>query len=236
MTGAVDGNLLWPLTVGMASVLNPCGVAMLPATLAWLAGTAAPTSTWPTKARRGALAGVAMAAGFTLVVLIVALVAHAVGAVFARSLRMLMIVLGSALAVGGALVAFGLFHFPVERLVGTEWVSLARRRSNAVGTMVLAGVVYGIAAMSCTLPLFIAVVFPTFTGGFGKTFSTVGMFGLGAALLLVAASEGTLFARDILVRLLRRATRCMSPVLGGIIVGSGIYLVYYWALGPGRLI
>ena len=232
----MEGNLLWPLRIGMASVLNPCGVAMLPATLAWLAGTASPTSTWGRKAGKGALAGTAMAAGFTLVVLILALLVHAVGAAFAGSLRILMIVLGSSLAVGGALVAFGLFHFPMARLLGTEQVSLAGRRAGSVGTMVLAGVLYGVAAMSCTLPLFIAVVFPTFTGSIGKTIVTVGAFGVGATLLLVAASEGTLFARDAVVRLLRHTTRFMNPVLGVIITGAGVYLVYYWALGPGRLV
>lgn len=220
----------------MASVLNPCGVAMLPATLAWLAGTAAPTSSWLGRAGKGALAGLAMATGFTLVVLLLALLAHAAGAVFAGYLRILMIALGSALVVGGALVAFGLFHFPMARLLGAEQVSLVGRRSNGVGTMVLAGVLYGIAAMSCTLPLFIAVVFPTFTGGFDQTLSTVGAFGVGAALLLVAASEGTLFARDVVVGFLRRTARFMNPVLGAIIAGAGIYLVYYWMLGPGRLV
>ncbi len=232
----MEGNLLWPLSIGMASVLNPCGVAMLPATLAWLAGTATPTSTWVGKAGKGALAGVAMAAGFTLVVLMLALLVHAAGVVFAGYLRIIMIVLGGALAVGGALVAFGLFHFPMARLLGTEQVSLAGRRSGGVGTMVLAGMLYGIAAMSCTLPLFIAVVFPTFTGGIGKTIATVGAFGVGAALLLVAASEGTLFARDVVVGVLRRAARFMNPVLGAVIAGAGIYLVYYWVVGPGRLV
>ena len=232
----MEGNLLWPLSIGTASVLNPCGVAMLPATLAWLAGTATPTSTWVGKAGKGALAGIAMAAGFTFVVLMLALLVHALGAVFAGYLRIIMIALGGALAVGGALVAFGLFHFPMARLLGTEKVSLPARRSGGVGTMVLAGVLYGIAAMSCTLPLFIAVVFPTFTGGIGQTLATVGAFGVGAALLLVAASEGTLFARDVVVRLLRRTARFMNPVLGAVIAGAGIYLVYYWVVGPGRLV
>lgn len=232
----MDGNLLWPFGIGMASVLNPCGVAMLPATLAWLAGTAAPTSTGVGRAGKGALAGLAMALGFTSVVLLLALLVHVTGAVFSGYLRIVMIALGAALAGGGVLVAFGLFHLPMARLLHMEGVSLDARRPANPGTMVLAGILYGVAAMSCTLPLFIAVVFPTFSGGLGQTLATVGAFGAGAATLLIAASEGTLFARDMLLRWLRRTRQIMNPLLGGTVAFAGIYLLYYWTLGPGRFI
>lgn len=220
----------------MASVLTPCGVAMLPATLAWLAGTASPTPTWVSRAGKGALAGLAMAVGFTFVVLLLALLVHAAGAVFSGYLRILMIALGAVLAVGGTLVALGLFHFPMARLLHVERVTMDVRRPAGLGTMVLAGILYGVAAMSCTLPLFIAVVFPTFTGGIGRTLATVGVFGLGAAVLLVTASEGTLFAREIVVRFLRRAVPFMNPALGLVIAGAGLYLIYYWTLGAGSLV
>ncbi len=70
-------------------------------------------------------------------------------------------------------------------------------------TLLVAGMVYGVAALSCTLPLFLAALAPALTGGWTTVFEVVTTFGLGTAVVLMGVGLVTLFARDGLLRAIR---------------------------------
>lgn len=219
--------------MGVAAVFNPCGIALLPASLAWIGGTVAGTPTWLARAARGIQSGLLLAIGFTLVMAGLAMGMHALGAAVAPVLHAVMLVLSGGLVLGGAAVAFGLFHFPVDRWTGVGRLPLTR---PTPWTLLVAGIVYGVAALSCTLPLFLAAVAPALAGGWATVLRLVTSFGLGTAVVMVSVGVGTLFARDGLLRAIRTVGPWLNPALGVIIVGAGTYLGYYWVFGPGHFL
>jgi cytochrome c-type biogenesis protein len=224
---------VYALGMGVAAVFNPCGVALLPAIFAWVGGTTTTGQGSWMRAWRGLQVGILMALGFTLVVAGLGVMVRLVGVLVARILPTAMIGLGALLVVGGVAVAMGLFHFPVDRWVKLEGVAAGRPRHWA---FLVAGLTYGVGALSCTLPLFVAALLPTMSGGWAPFVAMVVLFGLGSAAVLVAVSEATLFVRDGLLRVLRSVAPWLNPGLGAVIGVAGLYLVYYWALGPGRLV
>jgi cytochrome c biogenesis protein CcdA len=219
--------------MGMAAVFSPCGIALLPASFAWVGGVIGGTDTVWTRVGRGVQAGVLMGLGFTVVVAVLALVLHMLGSTLSSVMRLVMIVLGGFLVLGGGAVAVGMFHVPLDR-----WTGLARvKPSRWIGvTVIVTGMVYGVAALSCTLPLFVAALAPALLGGWLQVGQLVGGFGLGTVLVMVAIAWATLFARDAVVRGVRTIGPWLNPALGVIIIGAGGYLLYYWIWGPGHFL
>ncbi len=218
--------------MGVAAVFNPCGIALLPATMAWVGGTVLVTPRWVVRSGQGAGTGLLMAVGFTAVVAVVALLIRALGLFVGPVLRPVMLGMAGALILGGGLVGIGLFHFPIDRWVRWD----PRPRGHRGWTLLVAGVIYGTAALSCTLPLFLAAFIPALSAGTLTFVQLVAAFGLGAALVLVGVSELTLFARDTTIHLIQRVGPWLNPVLGLMVAAAGSYLLYYWLLGPGRFL
>lgn len=219
--------------MGLAAVFNPCGIALLPASLAWIGGTVGGTPTVLARVLRGIQSGLLMAMGFTLVMAVLAMVMHAVGAALSAALHAVMLVLSGVLIVGGLAVALGVFHFPIDRWTGIDRIPATTRTG---WSLLVAGIVYGVAALSCTLPLFLAALAPAVAGGWITVVQVVTPFGLGTAVVLVGVGLVTLFARDGLLRTLRAFGPWLNPTLGVIIVGAGGYLGFYWLFGPGHFL
>jgi hypothetical protein len=148
----VGGIEAYAFAMGVAAVFNPCGVALLPASLAWVGGTAVEAGSAGARMVRGLVAGLLMALGFTAVVAVLAAALHGLGAVIGTILHPAMIVLAALIMVGGGLVAFGLLYVPVDRLV--TWRGTTTRSLH--WTWLLAGVVYGVAELHAS-PLYCRV-------------------------------------------------------------------------------
>lgn len=225
----------WPFSMGFVAPLNPCGIALLPLTLTSLAGVTSPSTLARGRFFRGVGAGLATAIGFTAVVLLLALMVGVAGAVIGGVLRWVMIGLAVMLLVSGLLVGLGRFHIPLGRLISPKAWTLPTGRPAAMRTMILAGALYGIAALSCTLPLFVAVLLPALGAGWPAMLEVVASFGLGNLTLFVVAAIGVVMVHDLALRVFRRAASFLAPMLGALTAGAGAYLLYYWLLGPGRL-
>lgn len=217
---------------GAASAFSPCGIAMLPATIGLLLGKSQARGGMGRRAWQGLMSGVLLALGFALVValaaVLFALVAHAIF----RLLPPLMVMLAVALVVMGVLMY-------LDRLaigLSTDAVSSRVRALGGgfVGTLLAAGAAYGLAALSCTLPIFIALLAEAASAGWTGTVEVVLMFGLGVGLILTAVSVGTALWRGAMERLIRAVLPFVAKVSGIIVIGAGLWIAYYWVLGPGR--
>ncbi|MDE2801542.1 MAG: cytochrome c biogenesis protein CcdA, partial [Chloroflexota bacterium] len=92
----------------------------------------------------------------------------------------------------------------------------------------LFGLSYGTASLSCTLPIFIAVV------GFGTTasfFSALGQFvlyGLGMGTVILVLTLGMAVFKGAMVGGLRKTLPYIQPVSAAIMLLAGAYIVFYW--------
>jgi len=226
----IDAPIALAFTAGLVATLNPCGFAMLPAYLSWylegdtpVADANASTPTLPDRLARALLVGATVSLGF-LVVFGIA------GTLITAGVRSFIdYVPWVAMIIGAALAALG-----VALLTGRDvTVALpkpqADTNSRQLRSMLAFGGSYAVASLSCTLPVFLAVVGSTFTRA--DTASGIATFvayaaGMSVVLLIVtialAAAEHSLVAR------IRGLARHVNRAAGVLLVIAGGYIVYYW--------
>ena len=97
------------------------------------------------------------------------------------------------------------------------------------------GLSYGTASLSCTLPIFLAVVGISVTG---FSLSVVGnflLYALGMGLVIMALTLGMAFFKGTMVGLLRKALPYIQPIGSWLMVVAGTYIIFYWLTIGGLL-
>ena len=212
---------------GMASAVNPCGFAMLPAYLGLYLGSnqeAQPTRQFG----KALLVGLSVTAGF--VVLFGA--AGMIIALGARSavvgiLPWLGLGIGIVLAVTGAWLLGG----------GKLYSGLAARAASRIGDpsrvspkgYFLFGVSYGVASLGCTLPIFLTVVGTSLAvSDLGASFGQFLLYALGMGMVIMALTLGMAIAKGAMVGAVRKALPYVQPIGAWLMVIAGAYIVFYW--------
>lgn len=227
MLGGLDVPFAYAFTLGMVATVNPCGFPMLPAYLSFFIG-ADDTASDQVGSRipRALLAAAAVSLGFMAVFSVLSVPLNAGVTTIYRVVPWLTI------AVGIALVGVG-----VAMLLGIKvTVSLPRLdrggRDRRFGSMVVFGVSYAIASLSCTIPLFLSVV--ANRPGPAASALTVVAYGLGMSTVLTALTLALALARQSMVRKVRSLLPHVQRISGALLVAVGLYLVYYWVFNLSR--
>ena len=217
-----DAPLALALAAGTLAAVNPCGFALLPAYLSFLI-VGDGSSGRGAAVGRALAATAAMTAGFAAVFGVFGLVvAPAAGAV-QRHLPWV------TMSVGILLVGVGGWLLAGRALPGLD---LTVARSPAVKrswpSMVVFGVAYAVASLSCTVGPFLAIVVTSFLAG--STTAGVGLFvayAAGMGLTVAVAAVTVALAREGLLRRVRRAAPLLSRLGGGLLVTAGAYVAWY---------
>lgn len=222
---------------GMVATVNPCGFAMLPAYLGlYLGADEVVGQTGATGRRLGQalLVSVLVTAGFVLLFGVAGLLISA----GARALITYMPWVG--LAVGGLLVATGAWILGG----GSLHVGVGDRLAAGVGTpnqasvkgYFLFGLSYGLASLSCTLPVFLTVVGGTVaaSGFLGASFQFV-MYALGMGFVILVLTLGMALFKEAVVGSIRKALPYVQVVSAVLLMLAGAYIVYYWLTLGGLL-
>lgn len=147
-----------------------------------------------------------------------------------------------AVAIGAALLALG-----VALLAGVSpRAEFALRLAPAIGRegprgirgYFVSGVAYGLASLSCTLPVFLGVVGGALAaGGFLAGLVQFVSYGLGMGLVLVALTLAIALLKEAaLVAGLRRALPYMRVAAGVLLLAAGAYILDYWLFKGGLLV
>lgn len=238
-TALGDLGLLLPFgfafAAGMASATNPCGFALLPAYIGLLLGQEIPGEA-PRLGRRLATAGLialAVSAGFIVLFASVGLLIGAGGQAVTDIFPAVGLVVGMALIGVGAYRLGGgtLYSATPERLS-------ARMGAGSTGPRgyLLFGLTYGIASLSCTLPIFLAVLGGSLaTGSISTTLTQMVLYGLGMGFVISLLTLAVALFREGMQRWLKKAMRYADPLGTAFLFIAGMYIVYYWLTIGGLL-
>ena len=218
--------------VGAASAVNPCGFAMLPAYLGLYVsgGNQDQDRRQPIRlVSRAVMVGLSVSVGFVALFGAVGLIlAFGSQAVVVAALPWVGLAVGVLLIGAGAYMATG----------GKIYTSLAQRAASRIGDpsqlnvpgYALFGVSYGLASLSCTLPLFLAVlgVGAGLSSGFLDTLSQFLLYAAGMGSVIMALTLGMAVARTVLIRWMRAALPYVGVVGAWLMVVAGTYIVFYW--------
>ncbi len=243
MSGSYLGNLglFAPLgfafAVGMVSAVNPCGFAMLPAYLGLYLG-ANDQSDAGRNPFQQILKGLEIGSSVTLglVVLfgiagtIIALGFHSVGSVLAW----LGLGIGIILTVTGAWLVGG----------GKLYTGFAAQAASRIGNpgqvnvkgYFLFGISYGIASLSCTLPIFLSVIGTSFAASTILTsLSQFLLYGMGMGVVIMVLTLGVAFFKSAMLGTIRKVLPYVGPIGSWLMVIAGAYIVFYWLTIGGLL-
>ena len=218
--------------VGAASAVNPCGFAMLPAYLGLYVsgGNQDEDRRQPVRlVSRAVMVGLSVSVGFVALFGAVGLLlGFGSQAVVVSALPYIGLAVGVLLIGAGAYMATG----------GKIYTSLAQRAASRIGDpsqlnisgYVLFGVSYGLASLSCTLPLFLAVlgVGAGLSSGFLETLSQFLLYAAGMGSVIMVLTLGMAVARTVLIRWMRTALPYVGVVGAWLMVVAGTYIVFYW--------
>ena len=235
--GLVGASALFALAAGMASAVNPCGFAMLPAYLGMYLGDAGD----PEKAvrpiqqiGRAVLVGLTVTTGFVVLFGIVGLIIGLGASFIGDLLQWLGLFIGIGLALVGASMVGG----------SKLYTGVAARAASHMGNPAqvsmkgyfIFGISYGTASLSCTLPIFLAVVGISVAGrGASLVLSDFLLFALGMGMVIMALTLGMAFFKTAMVGALRKILPYTQPVGAWLMVIAGTYIVFYWLTIGGLL-
>lgn len=225
-----DVPVVYAFSAGMVATINPCGFALLPAYIAYHLRLGDESRSAIVRATHGVLLGLMATMGFVALFGFVGLIVTAGGRVLIRFFPYW------GLAVGVALVCFGLFLLITRRHIGIRVAGRIQSPNAPKGVwgFFVFGIAYGLASLSCTLPIFLVVVGSALAAkGFLSGVVQFVSYGLGMGTILIAVTVGVVFLRTAI----SRGTRVVIPYVDHIssiaLIAAGSYLIYYWTMGPG---
>ena len=238
------GNLSGTLPVGyavgagMVAAVNPCGFAMLPSYLGLYLGTPEGSEgrdRLGTRFLRGLRISGTMSASFVVLFGVAGIALSLASAVLAKSFPWIGLAVGILLVFGGGrMLAGGTFYTSV----GDRMADRMRggvRQAGLVGYFAY-GLAYGLASLSCTLPIFLAVV--------GSALAVHGLLAGMVQFVLYAAGMGLVISgltlavavfKHAAVRSARRVLPVVQPLSAFLLLIAGAYIIYYWLTLGGLL-
>lgn len=219
---------------GMASAANPCGFSLLPAYIGLL--LAKGTGNSPRLGRRlgsAAIIGLAVTGGFIVLFAAVGLLIGAGGSAITSIFPIV------GLAVGVVLIGVGVYRLGGGLLytAAPEQLS-ARMGAGSTGPRgyLLFGLTYGIASLSCTLPIFLAVLGGSLaTASISDTLAQMVLYGLGMGFVITMLTVAVAMFRESMQRWMKSAMRWVEPIGTIFLFIAGMYIVYYWLTIGGLL-
>jgi len=218
----IDAPLAIAFGAGMLATVNPCGFAMLPAYLGYFLGQDHGRQDVRATVGRSLAVGLSVSGGFLVVFSLAGLAIYHLSASIDRWTPWATMVIGAGLVVLGLAMLRG--FEPVIPLPKLE-----RGGNGRTGpSMLLFGISYAIASISCALPVFTSAVAGTFRReNLVSSLAVFFAYALGMTLVLLVLTVSLGMARQGLVRWLRRALPHVTRASGLLLVVAGGYLAHY---------
>lgn len=216
---------------GMVAAVNPCGFAMLPAYLSLYVGAQEDDfARRPavTRLLRALLVCATVSLGFILLFGLAGVVVSAGGNALLGAMPWV------AILIGGALILLGLWTLAGRSLYFGVFERFASRVGDPTNVSArgffMFGLAYGAASLSCTLPVFLAVVGSGISaGGFLAGAGQFLGYGLGMASVLMGLTLALAFFKQGLVARLRKAVPYVQLASAVLLVLAGSYMIFYWS-------
>ncbi len=215
---------------GMVSAVNPCGFAMLPAYLSLYLGAEEDDfrkRSLVRRALRALLIGAVVSLGFILLFGLAGVVVSAGGNAILGVMPWVAAVIGAVLVLMGVwmFTGWGLYTGVFERFAER----IGDPKAMSVRSFFLFGLVYGLASLSCTLPVFLAVIGSSVAAGsFASGAIQLLSYGLGMASVLLTLTLALAFFKQGMVLWFRKTVPYVQMASAVLLMVAGGYIIYYW--------
>lgn len=223
------GVVAFAFAAGMVSTVNPCGFVMLPTYLGIYVGSQGTETKDSMRIRLLRAGSVSAAVGLGFVVLFgtvgVLLSAGAQGIVgifpwIGLGVGVLLTLAGGYILGGGKL--YTAFAAKTAGKIGDP-------RDTTMKGYFLFGISYAIASLSCTLPIFLALISASLaTGGFLDAALQFFFYAFGMAFVITVLTVSVAMAQGAVTGALRRILPHTNMITSIMLLIAGFYIVFYW--------
>jgi cytochrome c-type biogenesis protein len=215
-----DGKLVpYPLifTAGMFALLSPCGFPMLPGYVSYYMGS------------KGSLGkviptSIACTLGLVAVFSTIGTIAAIVGNVINQYIPLFELVAGIATVLFGIGMLF-------EVKLPTFFASLKAPKRRGVIGIFLYGVIYGLATLGCSAPIFFSLLFfAVVSGGILHGITTFAVYACGMGVPIFVTTLLVAKAKELTLKRIVDLTPRLQKISGIALVIIGVYLIAYYFL------
>lgn len=226
------------VSAGFLTFLSPCGIAILPAFISYYIGRKenkdSESSSTFFRGIMGARLGLYAALGIISIFSIIGILIVIFGNFIKSLVPWLTIIVGVVLLVVGFLMLFNKsFYFPmlpkIERLADKLKSSVFKNGGTSeFPKFYLFGVGYGLAVMSCTLPIFLIVIFEALSaGGILQGIFIFLLYAGAAGIGMIALTTTTALSKDFMQKKFSKIFPYVQKITAIVIILAAIYLIYY---------
>lgn len=212
--------VIYGFTAGAVATVNPCGFALLPA---WFAREMATHEGRPAAERmiRAMGSGGLVSLGFVSIFVVAGVLLAAGASWLGPALPWIGVTLGLALAL------IGISWVASVRLPGVPVVETCRRVSTRYGAFGF-GLSYGLASISCTLPVFMSVAGLSFLLESEVYLAGFLAYLAGATTVLTLVAVGGTLLGSGLLKLVPSRAGLLRRTAGALTLLAGLYIALYW--------
>ncbi len=207
---------------GVVAFFAPCAVALLPGYIfAFVSRSEESQPTLSTKTIRGLKLSFLSIAGILLIYTIAGGMIIVAAQVLKVYMKWITIGMGSVLILLGLLMMLGKsFSFSIN-------MNSTHQRSETAEAFVF-GMAYAIGALGCLFPLFLVVATQAMAAPSAmQGASYIGAYFVGISIMMIITILLSTFARDFLMKYLRKILPYMERLTGGLLILAGLYVIYY---------
>jgi cytochrome c biogenesis protein CcdA len=215
-------------TAGILSFLSPCSVGMIPAYVGFYISNNEDRSF--KKIYLGVLKGFVLALGFSTIFILFAIFIIAFGDIVINIVPWIVIIIGVIIIVMGVLsllnkgVNLNIFH-----KIESSLENKAKNR-NGILKVYLFGILYGLASLGCSFPLFISTVLSTFIDkNYLNTVFVAGAYLFGIFIVSIILSSILSVSNTFIQDRFFKYRQYINKIAGIIMIIAGIYIIYYQA-------
>ena len=236
LSGALP--LGYAVGAGMVAAVNPCGFAMLPSYLGLYLGAgdeSHPTERLGGRIIRAVRISGTLSGSFMLLFATAGVVLSLASSAIAHYFPWAGLGVGVLLVfVAGRMLAGGTLYSSIgERMADRMQDSV--RRPGLRGYFAY-GLAYGLASLSCTLPIFLAVVASALVvNGLLAGMVQFILYGFGMGLVISSLTFGVAVFKHTALGGVRRVLPVVQPLSALLLLVAGAYIIYYWLTLGGLL-
>ena len=208
-------SLAFIFTAGALALFSPCGFPMLPGYISYYMGVKA-------SLEKTVAGGVACTLGLLTVFSAIGVVVSTLGSLISRYIPLLELVAGLLVILMGVSMIFEI-RFPTFFTI-----SRAPRQRGIIGVF-LYGVLYGLATLGCSAPIFFSMLFYAFASG-GPLYGIVTfvVYAIGMGLPIVITTILVAGAKKFMLERMVKMIPWFQKASGIILIIIGAYLLYFY--------
>ena len=232
--------VIFTFSSGLVAAFNPCGILMYPAfigyQLKFISTSSSNTLISKSIILKSLLLGLCASLGFVVLFAFSGFLL----ALFGSLIRDWIPLVG--LFIGVILVIIGLFLLLSRKKMMVLFLSRATSFGSEIKnqnlSMFVFGIGYGLASLSCALPIYLAAI--GLVLGTGIDFINIIFYNLvyasGMSLILIGTSFGVVIFKQSISQFVSRISKFVEQTGTVLMILAGIFIIYYWLIGTGSII